>query len=60
MFVFDLMYAYFLVIVVPNHEIMIRQETYVSCDETEMSLQKGASNTLNAVFINKECYCIIY
>ena len=34
MFVFDLTYAYFLVIVVPNHEIMIRQEmyeTYVSC-----------------------------
>ena len=50
----------FLVIVVPNHEIMIRQETYVSCDETEMSLQEGASNTLNAVFINKECYCIKY
>ena len=60
MFVFDPMYAYFLVIVVPNHEIMIRQETYVSCDETEMSLQEGASNTLNAVFINKECYCIKY
>ena len=52
MFVFDPMYAYFLIIVVPNHEIMIRQEmTYVSCDETEMSLQEGASNTLNAVFI---------
>ena len=47
------MYAYVLVIVVPNHEIMIRQETYVSCDETEMSLQEGASNTLNTVFINK-------
>ena len=61
MFVFDPTYAYFLVIVVPNHEIMIRQETYVSCDETEMSLQdRGASNTLNAVFINKECYCIKY
>ena len=52
MFVFDPTYAYFLVIVVPNHEIMIRQETYVSCDEMEMSLQEGASNTLNAVFIN--------
>ena len=61
MFVFDPTYAYFLVIVVPNHEIMIRQETtYVSCDETEMSLQEGASNTLNAVVINKECYCIKY
>ena len=56
MFVFDPTYAYFLVIVVPNHEIMIRQK-YVSCDETEMSLQEGASN---AVFINKECYCIKY
>ena len=53
MFVFDPTYAYFLVIVVPNHEIMIRQETYVSCDETEMNLQEGASNTLNAVFIIK-------
>ena len=53
------MYAYFLVIVVPNHE-MIQQEMYVSCDETEMSLQEGASNTLNDVFINKECYCIKY
>ena len=50
MFVFDPTYAYFLVIVVPNHEIMIRQETYVSCDETEMNLQEGTSN---AVFINK-------
>ena len=60
MFVFDPAYAYFWVIVVPNHEIMIRQETYVSCDEMEMSLQEGASNTLNAVFINKECYCIKY
>ena len=60
MFVFDPTYAYFLVIVVPNHEIMIRQETYVSCDKTEMSLQEGASNTLNAVFINEECYCIKY
>ena len=55
MFVFDPTYAYFLVIVVPNHEIMIQQETYVSCDETETNLQEGASNTLNAVFINKEC-----
>ena len=55
--IFDPTYAYFLVIMVPNHEIMIRQETYVSCDETEMSLQEGASN---AVFINKECYCIKY
>ena len=53
MFVFDPTYAYFLVIVVPNHEIMIRQETYVSCDETETSLQESASNTLNAVFINR-------
>ena len=63
MSVFDPTYAYFLVIVVPNHEIMIRQvpqERYVSCDETKMSLQEGASNTLNAVFINKECYCIKY
>ena len=60
MFVFDPMYAYFLVIVVPNHEIMIWQETYVSCDETETRLQEGASNTLKAVFINKECYCIKY
>ena len=60
MFVFDLTYACFLVIVVPNHEIMIWQETYVSCDETEMNLQEGASNTLNTVFINKECYCIKY
>ena len=59
MFVFDPMYACFLVIVVPNHE-MIRQETYVSCDETEISLQEGALNTLNAVFITKECYCIKY
>ena len=50
MFVFDPTYAYFLVIVVPNHEIMIRQEMYVSCDKMEMSLQEGA---LNAVFINK-------
>ena len=50
----------FLVIVVPNHEIMIRQDTYVSCDETEMNLQESASNTLNAVFINEECYCIKY
>ena len=57
MFVFDPKYAYFVVIVVPNHEIMIQQETYVSCDETEMSLQEGA---LNAVFINKEWYCIKY
>ena len=57
MFVFDPTYAYFLVIVVPNHEIMIWQETYVSCDEMEMSRQEG---TLNAVFINKECYCIKY
>ena len=46
MFVFDPTYAYFLVIVVPNHEIMIQQETYVSCDEMEMSLQEGESNTL--------------
>ena len=53
MFVFDPTYAYFLVIV-------IQQETYVSCDEMAMSLQEGASNTLNAVFINKECYCIKY
>ena len=60
MFVFDPTYAYFLVIVVPNHEIMIRQEMHVSCDETEMSLQEDASNTLNAVFINNECYCIKY
>ena len=60
MFVFDPMYAYFLVIVVPNHEIMIWQEMYVSCDETEMSLQESALNTLNTVFINKECYCIKY
>ena len=60
MFVFDPTYAYFLVIVVPNHEIMIQQETYVSCDETEMSLQEHASNTSNVVFINKECYCIRY
>ena len=60
MFVFDPTYAYFLVIVVPNHEIMIRQETYVSCDKMELSLQEGGSNTLNAVFINKECYCIKY
>ena len=60
MFVFDPMYAYFLVIVVPNHEIKIWQETYVSCDETEMSLQEGVSNTLNAVFINKERCCIKY
>ena len=60
MFVFDSTYAYFLVIVVPNHEIMIRQETYVSCDKTEMSMQESASNTLNAVFINKECYCLKY
>ena len=60
MFVFDPTYACFLVIVVPNHKIMIRQETHVSCDETEMSLQEGASNTLNAVFINKECCCIKY
>ena len=35
MFVFDPTYAYFLVIVDPNHEIMIQQEMYVSCDETE-------------------------
>ena len=60
MFVFDPAYAYFLVIVVPNREIMIWQETYVSCDKMEMSLQEGALNTLNAVFINKECYCIKY
>ena len=60
MFVFDPTYAYFLVIVVPNHEIMIQQETYLSCDETEMSRQEDASNTMNAVFINKECYCIKY
>ena len=60
MFVFDPAYTYFLVIVVPNHEIMIRQETYETCDETEMSLQEGISNTLNTVFINKECYCIKY
>ena len=53
MFVFDPTYAYFSVIVVPNHEIMIWQEMYISCDETEMSLQEGASNTLNAVFINR-------
>ena len=60
MFVFDPTYAYFLVNVDPNHEIMIQQEMYVSCDETEMSLQEGASNTLNTLFINKECYCIKY
>ena len=60
MFVFDPTYAYFLVIAVPNHEIMIRQEMYVSRDKMEMSLQEGASNTFNAVFINKECYCIKY
>ena len=60
MFVFDPTYAYFLVIVVPNHEILIRQAMYVSCDETEMSPQEGALYTLNAVFINKECYCIKY
>ena len=41
MFVFDPTYAYFLVIVVPNHEIMIRQETYVSCDEMEIGLQES-------------------
>ena len=55
MFVFDPTYACFLVIVVPNHEIMIRQETYASCDETETSPQESASNTLNTVFINNEC-----
>ena len=60
MFVFDPTYAYFLVIVVPNHEIMIRQEMYVSRDKTEMSLQEGASNTFNTVFINKLCYRIKY
>ena len=60
MFVFDPTYAYFLVIVVPNYEMMIQQETYISWDETEMSLQESASNTLNALFINKECYCIKY
>ena len=60
MFVFDPMYAYFWVLVVPNHEIMIQQETYVSGDETETSLQEGALNTMNAVFIDKECYCIKY
>ena len=60
MFVFDPAYAYFLVIVVPNREIMIWQETYVSCDGMELSLQEGALNTLNAVLINKECYCIKY
>ena len=60
MFVFDPTYAYFLVIVVLNHEIMIRQETYVSWDKTEMSLQEGASNTLTAVFINKEYQYIKY
>ena len=38
MFVFDPTYAYFLVIVVPNYEMMIQQETYVSCDKMEMSL----------------------
>ena len=53
MFIFDPSYAYFLVIVVPNHEIMIWQETYASCDEMEMSLQESASNTLNAVHIYK-------
>ena len=60
MFVFDPMYAYFSVIVVPNHETMIRQEVYISCDEMEMSLLERAPNTFNAVFINKECYCIKY
>jgi len=60
MFVFDPTYASFLVIVVPNHEIMIQQEMYVSCDEMEMSLQERASNTLNAVFINNECYSTKY
>ena len=60
MFVFDPMYACFLVIVVPNHEIMIQQETYVSCEEMETSLQESASNTMNVVFINKECYSIKY
>ena len=60
MFIFDPSYAYFLVIVVPNHKIMIRQETYVSCDETEMSLQdRDASNTLNAVFIKVLLYKIL-
>ena len=54
------MYAYFSVIVVLNHEIVIRQETHVSCDETETSLQESASNTLNTVFVNKECYSIKY
>ena len=53
MFVFDPTYAYFSVIVVPNHEIMIRREMYVSCDEMEMSLQESASNTLNAVHTYK-------
>ena len=57
MFVFDPTYAYVLVIVVPNYEIMIWQETYVLCHKMEMSLQESASNT---VFINKECYCIKY
>ena len=62
MFVFDPTYAYISVIVVPNyyHEKMIRQKTYISCDETEMSLIESALNTLNAVFINKQCYCIKY
>ena len=60
MFVFDPTYAYFLVTVVPNHEIMIQQETYVSCDETETSPQERASNTLNTVFINNECYSTKY
>ena len=46
MFVVDPTYTYFSVIVVPNHEI-----TYVSCDETELSPQESASNTLNAVFL---------
>ena len=59
MFVFDPTYAYFSVIVVPNHEIMFRQEKYVSCDEMEITQQESASNTLNAVFINKEC-CHMY
>ena len=54
------MYACFSVIVVPNHEMVIQQETNISCDKTQTSLHESASNTLNVVFIKKKCYTVKY
>ena len=59
-FVCDPTYTCFSATVVPNHEMVIQQETHVSYDETETSLHKSPSNTLNVVFINKKALLYNY